>query len=94
MHVTCTLALLLQNVNPFWWTFRRENFLCCSIVVSQLRVGMIHRAEYMTAILTEGTDIPSIDCVIVAKPTRSRNVFAQMVGVKVVLHSSRLQTKY
>ncbi|KAG6814073.1 hypothetical protein H0H92_003120 [Tricholoma furcatifolium] len=32
------------------------------------------------AILTEGTDIPNIDCVVVARPTRSRNVFAQMVG--------------
>ncbi|KAL5519063.1 IRC3 [Sanghuangporus vaninii] len=31
-------------------------------------------------ILTEGADIPNIDCVIVAKPTRSRNVFAQMIG--------------
>ncbi|ETW86880.1 hypothetical protein HETIRDRAFT_456722 [Heterobasidion irregulare TC 32-1] len=26
------------------------------------------------AILTEGTDIPNIDCVIVARPTRSRNI--------------------
>lgn len=33
------------------------------------------------AILTEGADIPNIDCVIVARPTRSRNVFAQMVSL-------------
>lgn len=32
------------------------------------------------AILTEGADVPNIDCVIVARPTRSRNLFAQMVG--------------
>ncbi|KAI0695173.1 P-loop containing nucleoside triphosphate hydrolase protein [Cytidiella melzeri] len=32
------------------------------------------------AILTEGADIPNIDCVVVAKPTRSRNIFAQMIG--------------
>lgn len=32
-----------------------------------------------SAILTEGADIPNIDCVIVARPTRSRNVMAQMV---------------
>jgi ATP-dependent helicase IRC3 len=32
------------------------------------------------AILTEGADIPNIDCVVVARPTRSRNVFAQMVS--------------
>ncbi|KAF8846329.1 P-loop containing nucleoside triphosphate hydrolase protein [Paxillus ammoniavirescens] len=32
------------------------------------------------AILTEGADIPNIDCVVVARPTRSRNVFSQMIG--------------
>ncbi|KAM5529998.1 hypothetical protein V8D89_016337 [Ganoderma adspersum] len=32
------------------------------------------------AVLTEGADIPNIDCVIVARPTRSRNLFAQMIG--------------
>ncbi|KAG6856640.1 hypothetical protein H0H87_002230 [Tephrocybe sp. NHM501043] len=32
------------------------------------------------AILTEGADIPNVDCVVVARPTRSRNVFAQMIG--------------
>ncbi|KIK05463.1 hypothetical protein K443DRAFT_675026 [Laccaria amethystina LaAM-08-1] len=32
------------------------------------------------AILTEGADIPNIDCVLIARPTRSRNVFAQMIG--------------
>jgi ATP-dependent helicase IRC3 len=31
------------------------------------------------AILTEGADIPNIDCVLVARPTRSRNILAQMV---------------
>jgi ATP-dependent helicase IRC3 len=31
------------------------------------------------AILTEGADIPNTDCVLVARPTRSRNVLAQMV---------------
>lgn len=32
------------------------------------------------AILTEGADIPNIDCVVLARPTRSKNVFAQMIG--------------
>ncbi|TFK30314.1 DEAD box family helicase [Coprinopsis marcescibilis] len=32
------------------------------------------------AILTEGADIPNIDCVLLARPTRSRNVFMQMIG--------------
>ncbi|WVQ94456.1 hypothetical protein IAU59_001535 [Kwoniella sp. CBS 9459] len=31
-------------------------------------------------ILTEGTDIPEIDCIILARPTKSRNLLVQMVG--------------
>lgn len=31
-------------------------------------------------ILTEGTDIPTVDCIVVARPTRSRNLFSQMIG--------------
>ncbi|KAI0708257.1 P-loop containing nucleoside triphosphate hydrolase protein [Earliella scabrosa] len=31
-------------------------------------------------VFTEGTDIPNIDCVIIARPTRSRNLFTQMIG--------------
>ena len=33
-----------------------------------------------TALLTEGTDIPNVDCVVIARPTKSRNVFLQMVN--------------
>ncbi|KAJ1969313.1 DEAD DEAH box helicase [Dispira parvispora] len=32
------------------------------------------------AILTEGTDIPNIDCVVMARPTRSSVLYQQMVG--------------
>ncbi|GAA96215.1 hypothetical protein E5Q_02879 [Mixia osmundae IAM 14324] len=32
------------------------------------------------AILTEGADVPNIDCVLLARPTRSRNIFSQMIG--------------
>nr|XP_019050135.1 hypothetical protein I302_00556 [Kwoniella bestiolae CBS 10118]OCF29065.1 hypothetical protein I302_00556 [Kwoniella bestiolae CBS 10118] len=31
-------------------------------------------------VLTEGADIPQIDCIILARPTKSRNLLAQMVG--------------
>ncbi|GAA5895720.1 hypothetical protein JCM5296_007402 [Sporobolomyces johnsonii] len=31
-------------------------------------------------ILTEGTDFPEIDCVLLARPTRSHNLFLQMIG--------------
>ena len=32
------------------------------------------------AILTEGADVPPIDCVLLARPTKSRNLFSQMIG--------------
>jgi ATP-dependent helicase IRC3 len=31
-------------------------------------------------VLTEGTDIPAIDCVVMARPTRSRGLYVQSIG--------------
>ncbi|KAL4967619.1 DEAD/DEAH box helicase [Aspergillus stella-maris] len=31
-------------------------------------------------LFTEGTDIPNIDCILLARPTRSRNLLIQMIG--------------
>ena len=31
-------------------------------------------------VFTEGTDIPSVDCVLLARPTKSRNLLVQMIG--------------
>ncbi|KAL5594669.1 uncharacterized protein BROUX77_008016 [Berkeleyomyces rouxiae] len=31
-------------------------------------------------VFTEGTDIPNIDCVLLTRPTRSRNLLVQMIG--------------
>ena len=50
----------------------------CGAFLQILANGSVIMSE-RAAILTEGADIPNIDCIIVAKPTRSRNVFAQMV---------------
>jgi ATP-dependent helicase IRC3 len=37
-------------------------------------------------VFTEGTDIPNIDCVVLARPTRSRNLLVQMIGRGMRLH--------
>lgn len=50
-----------------------------SVSASSPTAGAASLNIFFTAILTEGADIPNIDCLIVARPTRSRNVFAQMV---------------
>lgn len=41
------------------------------------------------AIFTEGTDMPNIDCVMLARPTRSRNLLVQMIGRGMRLHPGK-----
>jgi len=40
-------------------------------------------------VFTEGTDIPVIDCVLLARPTRSRNLLVQMIGRGMRLHHGK-----
>ncbi|TKA77811.1 hypothetical protein B0A55_04601 [Friedmanniomyces simplex] len=40
-------------------------------------------------VFTEGTDIPKIDCILLARPTRSRNLLVQMVGRGLRLHAGK-----
>ncbi|CZR62239.1 probable 51.5 kDa protein [Phialocephala subalpina] len=40
-------------------------------------------------VFTEGTDIPNIDCVLLARPTKSRNLLVQMIGRGMRLHPSK-----
>lgn len=41
------------------------------------------------AILTEGTDIPCVDCILLARPTRSNTLFQQMFGRGLRLHPNK-----
>jgi superfamily II DNA or RNA helicase len=49
------------------------------IYYKQLRDGSL-KVITNCMVLTEGFDEPSISCVIVARPTQSRSLFAQMIG--------------
>lgn len=40
-------------------------------------------------VFTEGTDIPNIDCIVLARPTRSRNLLVQMIGRGMRLHQGK-----
>jgi ATP-dependent helicase IRC3 len=40
-------------------------------------------------VFTEGTDIPNIDCVLLARPTKSRNLLVQMIGRGMRLYSGK-----
>lgn len=41
-------------------------------------------------VYTEGTDIPNIDCVLLARPTRSRNLLVQMIGRGMRLYPGKI----
>lgn len=40
-------------------------------------------------VFTEGTDIPNIDCIVLGRPTRSRNLLVQMIGRGMRLHANK-----
>jgi ATP-dependent helicase IRC3 len=40
-------------------------------------------------VFTEGTDVPNIDCIVLARPTRSRNLLVQMIGRGLRLHACK-----
>ena len=48
------------------------------------RLDSFKRGEFPVlvncGVFTEGTDIPNIDCVLLARPTKSRNLLVQMIG--------------
>ncbi|QNL30173.1 DNA helicase [Gordonia phage Mariokart] len=48
-------------------------------VYSRFRSGET-RALVTVMVLTEGADFPMCDCVVLARPTRSKNLYSQMVG--------------
>jgi superfamily II DNA or RNA helicase len=56
--------------------------------LARLRSGQL-RAVANCAVLTEGFDCPPLDCVIVARPTRSSSLYAQMIGRGTRLHPDK-----
>ncbi len=58
------------------------------------RLDAFKRGEFPVlvncGVFTEGTDIPNIDCIILARPTRSRNLLVQMIGRGMRLHSGKV----
>lgn len=53
----------------------------------------LHRGKIMAiancAVLTEGTDIPTVDCIVMARPTKSRSLYTQCVGRGLRIHPGK-----
>jgi ATP-dependent helicase IRC3 len=87
---TLVFCVDLEHVSNLTATFR-EHGIDARFVTSDTHSKL--RAERLAAfkarefpvlvncgIFTEGTDIPNIDCVVLARPTKSQNLLVQMIG--------------
>jgi ATP-dependent helicase IRC3 len=61
--------------------------------VRSARIDAFRNGEFPVllncGVFTEGTDIPNIDCVLLARPTKSRNLLVQMMGRGMRLHKGK-----
>lgn len=61
--------------------------------IRSARVDAFRRGDFSVllncGVFTEGTDIPNIDCVLLARPTKSRNLLVQMIGRGMRLHPGK-----
>ncbi|KAF1949017.1 P-loop containing nucleoside triphosphate hydrolase protein [Byssothecium circinans] len=61
--------------------------------VRSARVDAFRNGEFPVllncGVFTEGTDIPNIDCILLARPTKSRNLLVQMIGRGMRLHKGK-----
>lgn len=61
--------------------------------VRSARIDAFRKGEFPVllncGVFTEGTDIPNIDCVLLARPTKSRNLLIQMIGRGMRLHKGK-----
>lgn len=65
MSAQCvTGAMSYESRKPIYEDFRKGRIDCLVTV----------------QVLTEGADFPMCDCVVLARPTRSRNLYSQMIG--------------
>ena len=84
MHVTLMRRHPCKNGANLWTCSRLGISQCWSTVVWR---DCDFRSCWDTAdvghdagIFTEGADIPNIDCILLARPTNSMNLYMQMVG--------------
>ncbi|KAI5837632.1 P-loop containing nucleoside triphosphate hydrolase protein [Morchella snyderi] len=87
---TIVFCVNIQHVNDLCDTFRAHGIDARPITSNTLLQVRRERLEEFRAgkypvlvncgVFTEGTDIPNIDCVLLARPTKSRNLLVQMIG--------------
>ncbi|KIW45440.1 uncharacterized protein PV06_03832 [Exophiala oligosperma] len=87
---TLVFCVDLAHVSSLTSTFRRHGIDAQYITgatkkrVRAERLDAFRNREFPVllncGVFTEGTDMPNIDCVLLARPTKSRNLLVQMIG--------------
>ena len=87
---TLAFCVDLAHVSDLTATFREHGIDARFVTgdtpkqIRSQRLDAFKNREYPVllncGVFTEGTDIPNIDCVLLARPTRSRNLLVQMIG--------------
>ena len=87
---TLVFCVDLAHLSDLTATFRRHgieaNFVTGDTPkrIRSERLDAFRNRQYPVllncGVFTEGTDIPNIDCVVLARPTKSRNLLVQMIG--------------
>ncbi|KAF9881356.1 DEAD/DEAH box helicase [Colletotrichum karsti] len=96
---TLAFCVDLAHVAGLTQTFRKHGFDARFVTGDTPKVERsailesFRRGEFPVlvncGVFTEGTDIPNIDCVVLARPTRSRNLLVQMIGRGMRLHQGK-----
>jgi len=96
---TLVFCVDLAHVSDLTATFRRHGVDAKFVTgdtakkIRSERLDAFRNGNYPVLIncgvFTEGTDIPNIDCVILARPTKSRNLLIQMIGRGMRLHPGK-----
>jgi ATP-dependent helicase IRC3 len=96
---TLVFCVDLAHVASLTATFRQHGLDARFVTSDTNRQVRIERLEAFKSgefpvllncgIFTEGTDIPNIDCVLLARPTKSRNLLVQMIGRGLRKHAGK-----
>ena len=96
---TLIFCVDLAHVSDLTATFRRHGIPTQFVIgdtpklVRSERLDSFKNQEFPVlvncGVFTEGTDIPNVDCVLLARPTRSRNLLVQMIGRGMRLHPGK-----
>jgi ATP-dependent helicase IRC3 len=96
---TLAFCVDLNHVSGLTNTFRKHGIDARFVtgdtpkIERSSRLDAFKRGEFPVlvncGVFTEGTDIPNIDCVLLARPTKSRNLLVQMIGRGMRLHPGK-----